>query len=157
MSGDLVAQDPLDGSILYLYRKGTQVKLRGQRIELGEIEHYFAKLIDDARWTLLVELVQSSGQDQTKVYLAVFYATPAEILFGTLECSGGDALFLQPMSVEITELRQKALAILHGPQYLLPPSTDSTHCLKQDGSEVPQTNGAKSDARGSGCSIRYSL
>ncbi|KJZ74449.1 hypothetical protein HIM_06045 [Hirsutella minnesotensis 3608] len=38
-SGDLVQYNP-DGTIRYLGRRDTQVKLRGQRIELGEVEHH---------------------------------------------------------------------------------------------------------------------
>ncbi|KAF1912206.1 hypothetical protein BDU57DRAFT_523612 [Ampelomyces quisqualis] len=37
-TGDLVQYMP-DGSMLFLGRKDTQVKIRGQRVELGEIEH----------------------------------------------------------------------------------------------------------------------
>ncbi|KAF2842939.1 nonribosomal peptide synthase [Patellaria atrata CBS 101060] len=38
-TGDLVKYDA-DGSLLYLGRKDTQVKLHGQRLELGDIEHH---------------------------------------------------------------------------------------------------------------------
>ncbi|MCJ1454475.1 hypothetical protein MMC28_004828 [Mycoblastus sanguinarius] len=38
-TGDLVRYEA-DGSLIYLGRKDTQVKLHGQRVELGEIEHY---------------------------------------------------------------------------------------------------------------------
>ena len=40
-SGDLVRWRP-DGTLAYLYRRDTQVKLRGYRIELGEIEQVLA-------------------------------------------------------------------------------------------------------------------
>ena len=36
-TGDLVRLSP-DGKLMYIQRKDTQVKLRGQRIELGEVE-----------------------------------------------------------------------------------------------------------------------
>ena len=38
-TGDLV-QNELDGSIVYLGRKETPIKLRGQRLELGDIEYH---------------------------------------------------------------------------------------------------------------------
>lgn len=38
-TGDLVRNNP-DGTIHFIGRKDTQVKVRGQRIELGEIEHH---------------------------------------------------------------------------------------------------------------------
>ena len=38
-TGDLVKYAP-DGSILFIGRKDTQVKIRGQRVELGEIEYH---------------------------------------------------------------------------------------------------------------------
>lgn len=41
-TGDLVYQNP-DGTLVYVGRKDTQVKLRGQRLELAEIEHHLLK------------------------------------------------------------------------------------------------------------------
>ncbi|KAH8602265.1 nonribosomal peptide synthase [Bisporella sp. PMI_857] len=38
-TGDLVRQNS-DGSLTYLGRKDTQIKLNGQRVELGEVEHH---------------------------------------------------------------------------------------------------------------------
>lgn len=116
-SGDLVAQDTLNGSMLYLDRKDTQVKLRGQRLELGEIEHHLAKLMD-TRSSLVVELVRPNGQDQGQAYLAVFYTMPAGPPSATKEGFDHDSLLLTPLSVEMTGLRQSALAVL--PEYMVP-------------------------------------
>ncbi|KAH6613528.1 hypothetical protein B0J18DRAFT_469876 [Chaetomium sp. MPI-SDFR-AT-0129] len=38
-TGDLVCQNP-DGSIIYIGRRDTQIKVRGQRVEVGDIEHH---------------------------------------------------------------------------------------------------------------------
>jgi hypothetical protein len=46
-SGDLFQYNP-DGTIRYVGRRDTQVKLRGQRIELGEIEANLKQLFPDA-------------------------------------------------------------------------------------------------------------
>ncbi|KAM0262608.1 hypothetical protein ACHAQJ_001653 [Trichoderma viride] len=39
-TGDLVKYNPIDGTFVFVGRKDTQVKLRGQRIELSEVEHH---------------------------------------------------------------------------------------------------------------------
>jgi amino acid adenylation domain-containing protein len=47
-TGDLVQYQP-DGSMRFIERRDTQVKLNGQRLELGEIEHYSRILFPDAQ------------------------------------------------------------------------------------------------------------
>lgn len=39
-TGDLVKYNSINGTFIFVGRKDTQVKLRGQRIELSEVEHY---------------------------------------------------------------------------------------------------------------------
>jgi amino acid adenylation domain-containing protein/non-ribosomal peptide synthase protein (TIGR01720 family) len=72
-TGDLVRYNS-DGSMIYLGRKDTQVKLHGQRIELGEIEHHVKAHLPPAAQSS-VELL-SIGQGQ-KV-LAVFICLASE-------------------------------------------------------------------------------
>lgn len=70
-SGDLVRYNP-DGSISYIGRKDTQIKLNGRRIELAEIEFHvndkFANNVQSA-----VELVAPASRTSSKA-LAVFFA-----------------------------------------------------------------------------------
>jgi amino acid adenylation domain-containing protein len=70
-TGDLVRYNT-DGSMSYIGRKDTQIKLNGQRIELGEIEFHvgnnFPENVQSA-----VELVVSSSRSSAKA-LAVFFA-----------------------------------------------------------------------------------
>ncbi|KAF4968548.1 hypothetical protein FZEAL_10377 [Fusarium zealandicum] len=71
-TGDLVRHNS-DGTLTYLGRKDTQVKLNGQRIELGEIEHQIQKNLAHG-WTCAVELIVSGGRKS----LACFLCADAE-------------------------------------------------------------------------------
>ena len=68
-TGDLVRYKS-DGSIVYVARKDTQIKLNGLRIELGEIEHHVTQNLPDNVQSA-VEMVAPAGQQRT---LAVFFA-----------------------------------------------------------------------------------
>ncbi|EGD94907.1 nonribosomal peptide synthetase [Trichophyton tonsurans CBS 112818] len=81
-TGDLV-QYQEDGSLLFLSRRDTQVKIRGQRVELGELEHHIGsmavKVMQDAgalgengNVQVVAELVELSGI--TDKSLAAFIA-----------------------------------------------------------------------------------
>lgn len=61
-TGDLVRYDT-DGCLIYLGRKDTQAKIRGQRIELGEVEHAIKQNFD-AISHVSAELVKFQGRDE---------------------------------------------------------------------------------------------
>ncbi|KAK2871711.1 NRPS, partial [Arthroderma sp. PD_2] len=69
-SGDLVRYNP-DGTINYISRKDTQIKLNGQRIELGEIEYHCKVNLPD-QTQAAVDLIVPS--DRAKKTLAVFFS-----------------------------------------------------------------------------------
>ena len=75
-TGDLVRYNS-DGSLSYLGRKDTQIKLNGQRIELGEIEHHVKiNLPNDAQSA--VELITTSDNEVSTKALAAFFYLPSE-------------------------------------------------------------------------------
>ncbi|PHH84108.1 hypothetical protein CDD83_2462 [Cordyceps sp. RAO-2017] len=85
-TGDLV-QYKEDGTLLFIGRKDTQVKIRGQRVELGEVEHHVLQAIKAAEpaasFQIIAETVQPKGADakQLVAFVALDGAgdvTPAE-------------------------------------------------------------------------------
>ncbi len=59
-TGDVVRQNTA-GEVLYIGRKDTQVKIRGQRVEIGEIEHRVKKTLPPSLRTVAVTLVLPGG------------------------------------------------------------------------------------------------
>jgi amino acid adenylation domain-containing protein/non-ribosomal peptide synthase protein (TIGR01720 family) len=69
-TGDLVRYN-VDGSLEYVGRKDSQIKLHGQRIELGEIEHHLAAQLADLACLSAVELI-TMKESQKHQFLAAF-------------------------------------------------------------------------------------
>ncbi|KAF2158292.1 hypothetical protein M409DRAFT_33925, partial [Zasmidium cellare ATCC 36951] len=61
-TGDIVQQNA-DGSLTYLGRRDTQVKIRGQRVEIGEIESQILRLLPEVCETV-VDVVLPAGETQ---------------------------------------------------------------------------------------------
>lgn len=126
-TGDLVRYR-FDGSIIYVARKDTQIKLNGLRIELGEIEHHVKRKLPENVQTA-VEMVAPSGQERT---LAAFFCSPShqatkEKPAPTHPSAGesGDLdeeTLILPMSDAATELCRKLKTDLAGslPAYMIP-------------------------------------
>jgi len=129
-TGDLVRYNS-DGSLIYLGRKDTQVKLHGQRIELGEIEHHVkSSLLTDSQSA--VELVSLEGLHKA---LAAFVAlSPLE---------GYGDIHIMSTSPEFTSVAQAAVATLsaHVAAYMVP-------SLFFPVSRMPLTSSGKLDRRG---------
>ncbi|KAF4966173.1 hypothetical protein FSARC_6132 [Fusarium sarcochroum] len=111
-TGDLVCYNS-DGTLTYLGRKDTQVKLNGQRIELGEIEHHIEKNLPEG-WESAVELIVSEGRKS----LACFICADADV---SLRETSDESIILD--MDDSFRLRAKDLEILMStliPVYMVP-------------------------------------
>ncbi|RAL07616.1 amino acid adenylation [Aspergillus homomorphus CBS 101889] len=68
-TGDLVRYSS-DGTLVFLGRKDTQVKVHGQRIELQEIEHQVTRLIPDMMAVASLVSFEALGQSKLVLFIA---------------------------------------------------------------------------------------
>lgn len=125
-SGDLVRYNT-DGSVSYIGRKDTQIKLNGQRIELGEIEFHVGKNFPENVQSA-VELVAPSSRSSAKA-LAVFFAFVKEEVVDnedtvqpvSTDLPASDEILL-PMNDELREVCKTTENGLAGglPSYMIP-------------------------------------
>lgn len=115
-TGDLVRYNS-DGTIVYISRKDSQIKLNGLRIELGEIEHHVKRNVPGDLQTA-VEMVAPAGQQSL---LAMFFASSEYEKHSELVHSDMDPLLLQ-MSDTAISLCKALKASLAGtlPTYMIP-------------------------------------
>lgn len=109
-TGDLARFTP-DGSLTFLTRNDTQVKLKGQRVELEEIEHHSSVL---AASEVLVDIV-TPKQNTMAAGLAAFFISSLEI------GESSDSLLL-PMTTARSSLVESLREGLprHLPLYMVP-------------------------------------
>ncbi|KAL4948584.1 hypothetical protein BDW69DRAFT_189128 [Aspergillus filifer] len=131
-TGDLVRYAP-DGTLRYLGRRDTQVKLRGHRIELGQIEHQLLEFWPRAH--VAVECIVPADGDSEQAMLAAFISgVPLE------EAIDGVAEEDQAVPVSVPAVLIDHLSAT------LPPYMVPSAFLKLD--EMPITINGKLDRKG---------
>ncbi|PHH92583.1 hypothetical protein CDD83_6745 [Cordyceps sp. RAO-2017] len=129
-SGDLV-QYNADGTIRFLGRRDTQVKLRGQRIELGEVEHHVRRAFPDIT-DVVAEVVVPCGGGPASLMAFVANGAASQ---GPIS----DSLFEAP-SAEFLAQAEAATRSMTGvvPGYMVP-------AVFVQLSEIPRNKSDKAD------------
>jgi amino acid adenylation domain-containing protein len=125
-TGDLVRFNS-NGSVSYIGRKDTQIKLNGQRIELGEIESHVKSKFPEGIQSV-VELVVPASRNSSKA-LAIFFShddqqgtsSPDSIQPASAELPAADELLLQ-MDERLRDMCKTLENDLAGvlPSYMIP-------------------------------------
>ncbi|KAJ3536859.1 hypothetical protein NM208_g6548 [Fusarium decemcellulare] len=92
-TGDLVKYND-NGSLEFIGRKDSQVKIRGQRVELGEVEHHVRKnFVNGADIQMAAEVITPEGRDPMLVVFvkvnANHHPTEAEQRTAIMELTSG--------------------------------------------------------------------
>ncbi|KAH6632035.1 hypothetical protein F5144DRAFT_612569 [Chaetomium tenue] len=125
-TGDLVRQTP-DGSLVYLERRDTQVKLHGQRLEIGEIEHWVKEILGAQASSAVAGLLTREGDNacpsESVLAVAVEMDHHAESGAGPEQDERGESPFyVLPLSDDQRELFAQLRASLSKvlPSYMVP-------------------------------------
>lgn len=93
-----------DGSLLYLGRKDTQVKIRGQRVELAEVEHHVRACIPGARQAV-TEVVIPEGQRANPTLVAFLIIDETSLDNGNGNGNGNLAVLEQRTTDRFPDVR----------------------------------------------------
>ncbi|OGE56762.1 hypothetical protein PENARI_c002G07630 [Penicillium arizonense] len=140
-TGDLMRYN-VDGSLSFVGRMDSQVKIRGQRIELADVETHLAKCFSSPV-QVVVELVSPEGHGAP--FLAAFIYVPVESHQDTIPDAGATIAscnaFYQPER-GFDERATKALALLRDwlPRFMIP-------SMMINLAHMPQTSSGKVDRK----------
>ncbi|GAB0138104.1 nrps [Epichloe bromicola] len=131
-TGDLVCYHE-DGSLTYMGRKDTQIKIRGQRVEIGEVEHHIRQLLPK-NLDLQVAVDLATPQNRNAAALVVFAS------FGGLTKRGltGDDAQSHRVASALVQVAEQLRGIL--PSHMVPTSYKLSD-------QLPLTATAKIDRR----------
>jgi amino acid adenylation domain-containing protein len=119
-TGDLVSQE-MDGSLVYIGRRDTMVKINSQRVELGEIEHWVKRKLPEVREVVagLVNAQRSKCDSDTQESVL---AVAIELRMTDESCEEPISPALLPISDDLrrtfSEARKALLGVL--PIYMVP-------------------------------------
>ncbi|VUC32265.1 unnamed protein product [Clonostachys rosea] len=112
LSGDLASYNP-DGTMHFVSRKDTQVKIRGLRVELGEIEHH---ILSDLVGVSQVAVDVLRGAEATSI--VAYFSFSGTRRTGTSDLESMFQTISPDLKLQLLELLGKLR--LHLPAYMVP-------------------------------------
>ena len=120
-TGDLARWDT-DGTIIFVGRKDSQVKLRGQRIEAGEVEHHLRKCLPSGT-AVCVTIITPTGQGQSPklaAFVGVGHKIHNEFSQALINLSVEERGFRLPLLQGLKERLSSSLPAYMVPSYYIP-------------------------------------
>ncbi|KAI9369299.1 hypothetical protein BJX61DRAFT_545716 [Aspergillus egyptiacus] len=128
-TGDLVRYNG-DGSLVFVGRKDSQIKIRGQRVELGDIEHHVQSCLSfEGHGPVVAVVARPSGSD--KMFLVVFLSVSRALM----DSYRGKKRMVQDLTGELHDKLMEEL-----PMYMVPSAYIPL-------AEMPMTATGKTDRR----------
>ena len=115
-TGDLVRYN-VDGTLSFIGRKDTQIKLRGQRIELGEVEHRLRQILP-AGTEIAAEMIAPVGKGGQPALVAFVAVGLDEMPQEGVEGEASNAAMRSQLEPIVAGLDEKLADCL--PSYMLP-------------------------------------
>ncbi|KAI4219841.1 MAG: hypothetical protein L6R40_008708, partial [Gallowayella cf. fulva] len=135
-TGDLVRYNP-DGTLSFVGRKDTQVKLRGQRIELGEVEHRLRQSLP-ARTEVAAEVITPAGKGGQPALVAFVAVGLEEMPQDGVEGGAWNVAMRSQLERMVAGLDEKLADCL--PAYMVPSAYIPVR-------QMPMTVSAKTDRK----------
>ncbi|KAJ5871120.1 nonribosomal peptide synthase [Penicillium soppii] len=122
-TGDIGHYNP-DGSITYIGRKDTQVKVRGQRVELGEVENHITRCLPEG-YRAVADIIEPVNVGPGRHYLAAFIVLPPSMQEDKDDslCNVWATRASNPLSSHIDQVKDSIRSALPGhnlPDFFIP-------------------------------------
>ncbi|KAJ4861724.1 AMP-binding enzyme domain-containing protein [Trichoderma breve] len=117
-SGDLCKYNP-DGTIAFVTRKDTQIKIRGLRVELGEVEHQIKACLDGVQQLMVDKIDTEAGSSLIAFFC---FSTETRMVPTADTAADGDAAMFLPVT---SQLKSQIVGLIghlsvNLPRYMIP-------------------------------------